>query len=450
MTAIRPERTARVHAARVRPLRAAAALAALALPRLAAAQQSSPDTLHLSTLERAAMAADPRAAQVALQRARTALRLRSLAAERMPALEVDGQGQYQSAVTAVPVRLPNLSIPTPPHDTYDAYLRAQERLFDPTLAPRRAVERAQLAQSEAQIGTTLYGLRQQVDDAFFTAISLTSRTDELNAAITDLQAQLAVARERVRAGAALAGEADAIEAQLLARGEDVRAAAADRQAALAVLGDLTGRPIGAREVLALPGVDSAAPLPSVDASMRERPEYTAFARTRDLLRAQEAVITAQEQPRVSAFGRFGYGRPGLDMLSDRFQSYWLAGIQVQWTPFTWGTSARDREALEVQRRMTSADEAAFTASLRRALVRDSAAVARLAGTLATDDRIIALREQVLTEARAQFREGVITAAQYVDRETDLLQAHLDRAAHRVALARARAEMATIIGGGGDE
>lgn len=420
------------------------------LPRALPAQQpAATDTLHLPALERAAIAADPRGAQLALQRARTALRLRSLAAERLPALDVDGQGQYQSAVTSVPLHLPNLGIPTPPHDTYDAYLRAQERLFDPTLAPRRDVERAQLAANEAQVRATLYGLRQQVDDAFFTAVSLESRIAALNAAIADLRAQLAVTRERVRAGTALQGEADAIEAQTLARGEDVRAAAADRDAALTVLGDLTGRAISTATVLALPAVDSTVPTPATT-SLRQRPEYAAFARTRDLLRAQEAVVAAQDKPRISAFGRLGYGRPGLNMLSDSFQSYWLAGVQVQWTPWTWGSNARDREALEVQRRITTTEEAAFTASVRRAVVRDSATVTRLAGTLATDERIIALREQGLAEARAQFREGVITAAQFVDRETDLLQAHLDQASHRVELARARAALATITGTGGDE
>lgn len=440
--------------ATVRPLVGIGMLALALLPRALAAQHPAPraaDTLRLSELEDAAIATDPRAAQRALQRMRTALRLRSLAAERLPALEMDGQGQYQSAVTSLAIRLPGVTVPVPPHDTYDAYLRAQERLLDPTLAPRRAVERAQLEQSEAQLQVTLYSLRQQVDDAFFTAVSLQSRAEELATAITDLQAQLAVARERVRAGAALAGEAAAVEAQLLARQEDVRETDADRQAALTVLGELTGRAVGRDAVLVLPA--SAAPaapvVPGVD-SLRLRPEYESFARARDLLRAQEAVVSAQEKPRVSAFARLGYGRPGLNMLSTGFQSYWLAGVQVQWAPWTWGTAARDREALEVQRRITTTEEAAFTASLRRAVVRDSATVARLVGTLATDDRIIALREQVLAEARAQFREGVITAAQYVDRETDVLQARLARAAHRVDLARARSEIATMTGTGGQQ
>ena len=41
-------------------------------------------------------------------------------------------------------------MPTPPHDTYDAHVKARQRIFDPTLGGRRGVERAQLAESEAR------------------------------------------------------------------------------------------------------------------------------------------------------------------------------------------------------------------------------------------------------------------------------------------------------------
>ena len=66
-------------------------------------------------------------------------------------------------------------------------------------------------------------------------------------------------------------------------------------------------------------------------------------------------------------------------------------------------------------------------------------------TLVSDDTIIALREGILRETRLRFGEGVITSAEYVDRETDLLASRLARATHRVELARARARFLTFIG-----
>jgi len=47
--------------------------------------------------------------------------------------------------------------------------------------------------------------------------------------------------------------------------------------------------------------------------------------------------------------------------------------------------------------------------------------------------------------RQPFAEGVITSAEYVDRETDVLAARLARAGHRVELAQARAHYLTLIG-----
>ena len=133
------------------------------------------------------------------------------------------------------------------------------------------------------------------------------------------------------------------------------------------------------------------------------------------------------------------------MLSTTFQSYWLAGVQVQWAPWTWGTTTRDREVLELQREIVATNEAAFTASLRRGVQQSLAAMSRLDTALALDERIIALREQVERETAAKLREGVITAAEFADRATELLSARLAFAQHRVELAQARATFLTVIG-----
>src|SRR5207237_3795516 len=100
-----------------------------------------------------------------------------------------------------------------------------------------------------------------------------------------------------------------------------------------------------------------------------------FSASRARLAEQEAVESALEKPRVSAFGRLGYGRPGLNALSANFQSYWLAGVQVQWTPWTWGSVDRTRETLEIQREIVATNEQAFTRSLRRGVEQSIATIA---------------------------------------------------------------------------
>jgi outer membrane protein TolC len=413
----------------------------------AAQQTPAPgDSLRLAALQADAVRQDPRQRQLQLQATATKLRLRNIAAERLPALTVNGLAQYQSEVTTVPSPVSGVTFPTPPHDTYDARINAQQSLFDPSIAPRRNVERAQLVESQAQTRVNLFALRQEVTDAFFTAASVAERAAIVHATVIDLTARLRETQTRLRDGAALPGDTASIAATLLQRQQDLVQLGADRRAAVARLAELANRPIADTTPLALPDLaaTAASAIAALD-SLRTRPEYEQFRASRERLASQEAVTAAQEKPRVSAFGRVGYGKPGLSLLSSAFQTYWLAGVQVQWTPWTWGSTDRDREALDVQRQIVSTNESAFTESLRRNVQQSIATMNRLDSTLAFDDRIIALRDAIDREARAKLQEGAITAADYVDRNTDLLAARLARVQHRVELSQARANFLTILG-----
>jgi outer membrane protein TolC len=413
----------------------------------AQARPDDGDSLRLGTLQNEAVRKDPRGRQLDLLSDQSALRLRNLDAERIPTLGLNGSGQYQSDVPLVPFQLPGGAVPSaPPHDTYDANVGVRQRLYDPTRSPRRDLERARLAESQARVRSSLFALRQSVNDAFFTALLLQAQTGEVETVITDLEAQLGLARNRVRLGSGLPSESAMLEAELLRRRESLAELVANRDAALVVLGDLVGRTVSSTDALALP--DLAADVTRARASLgdvRARPEYAQFDRSRDVLAMQEATVAAQDRPRVSAFARAGYGRPGLNPLGREFDAYWLGGVQLEWTPWNWGSTGRDREALELQQRIVAADEAAFTESVRRSVVRDLATIDRLERSLAADDSIVVLRERILRETRLRFGEGVISSAEFVDRQTDVLAARVARATHRVELAQARARFLTTVG-----
>jgi outer membrane protein TolC len=221
---------------------------------------------------------------------------------------------------------------------------------------------------------------------------------------------------------------------------------ATQRAAFDILEDLTATRIDSGMTFGEPDVaDAVARARSALDSVRTRPEFAQFSAMRSLLERQEEARAAQEKPRVFVFGRVGYGRPGLNALSTSFDSYWLGGVQAQWSPWTWGAGNRDRDALRVQRQVIDADEAAFAAAIRRAVAQDVASIDRLTAALVTDDEIIQLRERILLETRARYREGVINSAELVDRQTDVLSARVARALHRVELAQARAHFLTTLG-----
>ncbi len=418
----------------------------IALIATSSRAQTPTDSLRLSTLQKAATANDARASQMELLAAQSSLRLRNIASDMKPSLSIDAMGQYQSDVASIPVTLPGVSLPVPPHDTYDARLNAEQRIYDPSLNARRSVERAQLAESQSRVKTALYALNEAVNAAFYTALRSQTAVAELETGVTDLEAQLDVADKRVKAGTALPSESNALRAEILRRRQAIAEQKATRKAAVAILSDLTGS-----------SIDSLAPIASVDlsretlaaranlASLRSRPEYEQFDRSRELVHQTSIANRTRQLPRVSAFGSAGYGRPGLKFLTDKFDTYWIGGIQFQWKPWTWGLSSRDRQIAQLQKRIIDTEEKAFTDQLHRSIEQDIAAIDRLESSLADDERIIALRESILTETRSRYRESVITSADYIDRQTDVLSARLTRAIHRVELAQAQAHILTTLG-----
>lgn len=406
--------------------------------------QTPADSLRLGALRSAAITSDPRSAQIRLLEAQSRLRLANIGAELRPALSLDGLAQYQSDVAKLDVSFPGITLPTPSNETYDARLGAQQKIFDPSIGPRRAVERAQLEESQSRVRTAQYSLLESVNSAYFTALRAQNQIAEMETGVTDLEAQLKIAQDRVNAGTALPSEANTIRAELLRRQQSVAEQRSSRAAAIAVLSDLTGQRIDISTPLTIPTGDSVSAATDVS-SIRQRPEYQQFERSRELLRQTESARSAQDLPRVIAFGRIGYGRPGLNPLSDKFDTYWLSGIQLQWTPWSWGSTSRDRQVAELQRQIVTTEEQAFTAQLQRAVEQDIASIDRLERTLRDDDEIISLRENILAEARARYRESVIRSAEYIDRQTDVLSARLNRAIHRVELSQARAHLSNTLG-----
>ena len=260
------------------------------------AQQAPPGTpLQLADLQQAAAASDPRTREFALLESQSSLRLENLSKQWYPATSVESLVQYQSDApkTTVndPAGRPFFAIPK---DTYDFYARAEQRLWDPGVSAQSAVEKAQLAEQQARVRTAVFAVRQQVNDAFFAAATLQQRLNVVTATITELDGRLRESNARVTEGTALPADAAAIEATLLQRQQDADELRANIRGALARLATIVGRDLPADAVPALP--DLATQFSGVRdrwQTLRARPEYDQFARTRERIARQQEITSAQ-------------------------------------------------------------------------------------------------------------------------------------------------------------
>ena len=285
-----------------------------------------------------------------------------------------------------------------------------------------------------------------MNDAFFAAALLQERVQALAATIAELEARLHETNVRVREGAALPADAAAVEASLLQRRQDDDALRATRQSALKRLSNLTGRDIGEDIELASPDSNDAVAHARRENTLRSRPEFVEFARTQERLRARAgrrckpgpaAVVSLRQRrcrpPRAELHRRRS---PGGTAWSD------CSYVGAHGRGARRGANARrlacNNRSLPPTRRLSRRD-------LPGQPHMDSTSIDCLQRAVTIDDRIVELREQIVRTSEVRFREGALTASEYVDRSTDLLEARFARAGHRVELAEASARFLTTLG-----
>jgi outer membrane protein TolC len=426
----------------------ALALAAGALV-LAGTAASAQDTLSVERLQEAALRSDPRAEQRALLRAATDLRLQVIAADRLPQLEVNGQATHQSDVTRPTFGIPGVAVPDFPKERWQTTLDLEQRLYDGgDVARRRELEEARHAESQAALEVSLYQLRSDVNSAFYSAFLFQKRSAEYDALVADLDARLAAVRARVEAGTALGRDAAEIEAERVRAGLQGDEARASRRASLAILADLVGSPVDTSAVLVLPSAEPERTHPgdvATLAALRQRPEFDQFRRSRERLDREIAYTSAENRPRVFAFGQAGVGLPGLDQFRTSSDAFYQIGVRVKWRPWTWRSAGRKAAAFRLQQDLVATEERALGRALARAVVTDLEEIGRLKAALADDERIVELRTEVERQARAQYDEGAITTPEYVETRTGVLEARLTLERHRVELAQARSRYLTTLG-----
>lgn len=402
----------------------------------------------LKEMQDAAVRRDPRTSQRNIQDLQTQLRLKNIRSEWYPEFMLEAKAQYQSSSATLPGIGPGgapVSI-SQDKDSYDTYVGIQQKILDFTAGRRSNLERARLVEAQSGIQTNLYRLKEEVNTAYFNAVVIQNRIQEVELAVEDLLLRLSEAESRVRQGASTAGEPATIKVGVLQLRQELLKLESVRKAALAVLNELTGSSLDSTVTLQTPSVSGAVDaIRSEVSTLRSRPEFEQFSASRSKLQEDARLIESQDRPRLFGFGRVGYGRPGLNFLNDKFDSYWLAGVQFQWKPFNWGATGRDKQVVRLQQQFVDAEELALSRAITRASEIEFSTIDEITQSLKMDEEIVQLRELVEKEARSQFENGVLTASEYLSRRTELLQARVGKSVRSVELAQSQAKLLNILG-----
>lgn len=380
----------------------------------------------------------PLAQQGNLLQEKNTLETEALQKGKLPKIDLNAQATYQSEVTQIPVAMPNV---TPLNkDQYRATLDANQLLYNGGLIDANAkIKEAQTKTQQQQVAVNLYQLKTKINQLYFTALLLQEQKAILVNKQEELLSKIKEVKTGVQFGAILPASEKILEAENLKIKQQLTEIQFNKKRIIENLAALTVSPIEENVILANPNN-------SVDfTATTNRPELQLFDLQNEQIELSKRVIFKNQLPKVNAFAQAGYGNPGLNMLDNSFQPFYIMGVKANWNVFDWNKAKTDKEALSISKNIVQTEKETFLLQTQMQVQEMENEIQKLEAMITTDAEIIALRESVLQASAAQMKNGVITSSEYVTELTRLYEAKTNLKTHQLQLGLAKVNYQVIKG-----
>jgi len=358
----------------------------------------------------------------------------------LPQVTLNGQATYQSDVTKIAISLPNMTIPTVDKDQYKLYLDLRQTIWDGGLSKaRELINETENAGNRQQVEVELYQLKEKVNQFYFTSFLIQENLKILEKKTGTLGERRKIMESAVKNGMALSSELDQLLAELITTDQLVLELKNNHETVLSALSILTGKEVDQMQNLEL----TTKPI-VLDQPMM-RPEIDLFAKQNELLNANSEILKKQRNPKLFGFGQAGYGKPGLNMLNNEFDTYYLLGIGFNWNVLDWKSTSRQQQVFKLQQEILQTKQETFVRTIDLASDQQNKQIVRLTELLKTDQDLIQIRERITKTSASKLENGAINTADYIQDLNAETTAKLTLETHKIQLKEAQIKLLNIKG-----
>ncbi len=359
----------------------------------------------------------------------------------LPQFSISGQATYQSDVTRVKIPVPGISIEPLSKDQYRIVADVNQMIYDGGLTKNQKNMQGVNAEVEEQkIEVELYKLTERINQIYLSILFFEEQLKQTELIKKDLETGMKKVEAQVQNAVAFKSNLNLLKAEILKAEQRVIELNATRAGLIDVLSLFTGEAYTSATVFEKPVLIKSSAEQTI-----LRPELNLFQLQQKLLNGQNNLIKARNLPKTSLFLQGGYGRPGLNMLENKFAAYYITGVRFNWAFGGLYTSKRDRELVEVNKKIIGVQQDVFLLNTNSQLKQQQAEIDKISQLIDKDLEIIDLRIKVKDAAKAQLENGVITANDYLREVNAEDQARQTLIVHQIQLLQAQINYQTIRG-----
>ena len=391
----------------------------------------STDPLDIYSCFKAAENLSPLKKQDALIRTDRELNLKNISAGYLPDISLAGKATYQSDVFTFPISNPAFDIPEIPKDQYQVTLNLQQKIFDSGVTRgQRMVQEAKSSLAENQLNTDLYNIKDIVSQLYFSALIFQENQKILDQSKETMLSQQKLIRSRVDNGAVLPSALFSIEKELATLDQQIIQVKYNHKTSLELLSQWIGKDLGEDTELTIPKADNGE-IPAIN-----RPELKLFSSQQQLLQSSKSLSASKQLPYVYLFAQGGYGSPNpFNFFETKFSDFYILGVQLNWKPFNWGITGREKQSLQVQQDEIASKKEDFERNISMNLLKEKNDNMKLQEMIEKDDNIVSLQQKIVDQYFSQMQNGVITPTDYLTEFNSLTNAKVSRQIHHIQLSQ---------------
>ena len=353
--------------------------------------------------------------------------LSNLSKGNLPQISLNGKASYQSDATSLPFDFPGVPDELVPKDQYQAVVEVQQNIWDGgNIRAKKREAEARSDEQHGQLQVNMYALRERINQLYFGILLLDEQLEQNRL----LQEQLERSLEQVTAycanGIANEADIDAVKVEQIKSRQQAISLKNNRAAYQRMLALFVGTSADSLHVVK--------PIPEATASSEiRRPELDWYQAQEQRIAIQEQNLKASYMPRLSLFAQGGYANPGLDMLKNEFQAYYVVGARLSWNFGSLYTLRNDRRQLDNERLKIESNRNLFLFNTRMQLTQQDETVRTLREQMKKDDEIIRLRTHIRQAAESKVANGTLSVTEMLRELTRENLARQDKALHEIQL-----------------
>lgn len=356
--------------------------------------------------------------------------LSNLSKNYLPQFALNGQATYQSAVTKIPVDFSSLpisvNIPTMNKDQYKATIDASQLIWDGgIIKSQKEITKANTEVRNKNVDIQLYSVKEKINELYFGILMIDEQLKILNLAESDMKTNRDVVASMLKNGIAMQSDLDQIDVELLNIDQKYTEQTSIRQAYLKMLGLFIHMDLNNNTQLEKPQSEEQL------FGQINRPELSLYDSQRTLYSMQNSSIIAKNMPQISLFAQGGYGRPGLNMLENKFAFFAIGGIKLNWNLSNLYTKRKEKKLIDNNISDIDILQDVFLFNVDIQLTEKQEEINKLKKLIDKDEEIIRLRNRVKTTSESKYKNGIYQVNDLIRDINTENQARQTKALHEI-------------------